>query len=144
MDTNKSTTGIDPRAILSALWIFLAVNYIYCDHLSLMEPGIVNDLLTGHIGSVQITPMFLLSAAILLEIPFTMIVLSRVLKYRLNRWVNISAGTLMAVVQIGTMGFGTPPTLAYVFYSVIEIVCNLIIVWYAWTWKPVVEPSTGS
>lgn len=125
----------DKKSLLSALWIFLAVNYIYCDHLGLMEPGNINDLLAGHIGSVQITQLFLLSAAIILEIPFIMIVLSRVLKYRVNRWVNIGVGVIMVIIQIGTMGVGTPPTLVYLFYSTIEIVCNLLIVWLAWKWR---------
>ncbi len=46
-----------------------------------------------------------------------MIVLARVLKYRVNRWVNIIAGVLMVVIQVGSMGFGTPPTLVYLCYS---------------------------
>jgi len=138
MDTVKRTnTKADMKGIFSTLWIFLSVNYIYCDHLGLMEPEVFQGLMTGHIGAIQITQGFLLASAILLEIPFVMIVLSRVLKYRANRWANIIAGAIMAFVQIGTMGMGTSSSLAYIFYSVIEIVCNLLIVWLAWKWhKP--------
>ena len=125
----------DKRSLLSALWIFLAANYIYCDHLSLLEPGAVNGLMAGQIGSIQITQGFLLSAALIIEIPILMIVLARVLKYRVNRWVNIIAGVLMVVIQVGSMGFGTPPTLVYLCYSILEVVVNLLIVWLALKWR---------
>jgi hypothetical protein len=136
MNTNsKVTATVDIKTILSALWVFLSVNYIYCDHLGLMEPGMVKDLLTGRVGSIQVTQEFLLGAAILLEIPFAMIVLSRVLKYGVNRWANLSAAALLIVVQFGTMGMGTAPSPVYLFYSAIEIACNLVILWLAWRWK---------
>ncbi|RPI93257.1 MAG: hypothetical protein EHM40_10415 [Chloroflexi bacterium] len=136
MNTNsKVTTPVDIKTILSTLWVFLAVNYIYCDHLGIMEPGMVNDLLTGQIGSVQITQEFLLGAAILLEIPFAMIVLPRVLKYGVNRWTNISAAAVLILVQLGTMGMGSAPSPVYLFYSAIEIACNLVIIWLAWRWN---------
>jgi predicted tellurium resistance membrane protein TerC len=91
--------------------------------------------MTGHIGSIQVTQVFLLSAALIIEIPIMMIVLARVLRYRVNRWVNIIAGVLMVVIQVGSMGFGTPPSLVYVCYSTLEVVVNLLIVWLAWKWS---------
>jgi arginine exporter protein ArgO len=54
------------------------------------------------------------------------------LKAAANRWANIIAAILMIVIEVGTMGLGTTPTLHYLFYSVIVIVCNLFIFWYAW------------
>jgi hypothetical protein len=136
MNTIKKTVDVqDKKAVLSTLWIFLAANYIYCDVLSHMEPAVIRELIAGTLGSIQVTQVFLLSAAILLEIPFAMIILSRVLPHRANRWANIGAGAIMAVVQVGTMGMGTPPTLHYLFYSAIEVACNLFIAWYAWKWR---------
>jgi hypothetical protein len=136
MNTNKKTIEMqDRKAILSTLWIFLTANYIYCDVLSHMEPAVIKEIMTGTIGAIPVTQGFLLSAAIMMEIPFAMIILSRVLKHRLNRWANIVAGVIMTVIQVGTMGMGTPPTLHYLFYSAIEVLCNLFIVWYAWTWR---------
>jgi hypothetical protein len=140
----KTVEKLDRRAVLSTLWIFLVANYIYCDVFSHMEPAVLRELITGTLGSIQVSQVFLLTSAILMEIPLAMIVLSRVLKYRANRWANIMAGAFMAVVQVGTMGLGTPPTLHYQFYSAIEIACNLFIVWYAWTWRPEAAPAAGS
>ena len=145
MNTNSKTVEMqDRKAVLSTLWIFLVANYIYCDVFSHMDPAFIKELITGTIGSIQVTQGFLLISAIMMEIPLAMIILSRVLKYRANRWANIIAGAIMAAIQVGTMGMGTPPTLHYLFYSAIEIACNLFIVWYAWKWKPAIEPSTGS
>ncbi len=135
MNSIKKTSRIDTRVILSALWVFLTVNYIYCDHLVIMEPEIFKDLMTGHIGTIQITQGILLVTAVSMQIPFAMIVLSLVLKYRANRWANIIAGIILIAVQLGTMNTGTPPTLVYIFFSIIEIVCILLIVLVAWKWR---------
>jgi hypothetical protein len=136
MNSNSKSVEIqDRKAILSTLWIFLTANYIYCDVLSHMDPAAIKELVTGMLGAIQVTQSFLLSAAIFMEIPFAMIILSRVLKYRANRWANIIAGAVMAAIQVGTMNMGTPPTLHYLFYSAIEIACTLFIAWYAWTWR---------
>jgi len=137
IDNNKDkmNTGIsDKKALLSSLWIFLSVNYIFCDVLSGMEAGVLKEYLTGQIGGIQLTQVFLLMAGISMEIPFTMIVLTRVLKYRVNRWTNIIAGTVMAIYQLSTMFIGTTPSLQYLFFSTIEIFSNLLIVWLAWRW----------
>lgn len=135
MNINQKTIEVQDRKVLfSTLWIFLAVNYIFCDVLSSMDPVAIKGLITGTLGGIQVTQEFLLAAAIFMEIPFVMIILSRVLKYRANRWANIIAGLFMAAAQVGTMNSGTPPTLHYLFFSGIEIACNLFIVWYAWKW----------
>ncbi len=67
------------------------------------------------------------------EIPFLMIVLSWVLKYRANRWVNIIAGTLFVLTQIGSLFLGVPSPM-YIFFSTVEIAALLLIVWNAWKW----------
>jgi hypothetical protein len=136
MNTNKKTTEMKvTKILLSLLWVFLSVNYIFCDLRGIYEPGVLEELMTGYFagGDVQITQGFLLGTAIMMEIPFVMIVLSWVLKYRANRWANIIAGTIMAVVQISSLFIGTP-SLPYIFYSTVEVACILLIVWYAWKW----------
>lgn len=86
-DINKNTTLMkDMKVRLSTLWIFVVLNFIYADVIALMA-GL--DL-----ASLHLTPEFLLLIAIYLEIPIAMFLLSRVLKYRANRWANIIAGTI--------------------------------------------------
>jgi hypothetical protein len=64
-----------------------------------------------------------------------MIVLSRVLKYGANRWTNIIAGAFMAIYQLASFFFGTAPTLHYIFFSIVEIAGDLLIVWLALKWN---------
>ncbi|MCJ7773170.1 MAG: DUF6326 family protein [Desulfobacterales bacterium] len=143
--TNKKTAKMDTQILLILLWVFFTVNFMYCDTLSSLEPGVLAMHMSGFTGdgTVKITGGFLLGVAIMFEIPFLMIVLSWVLKYRVNRWANIIAGTLFIVAQISSLFIGAPSP-AYIFYSTIEIAGLSLIVWNACKWKQAVEPSTGS
>lgn len=124
----------DRKVILSTLWIFVTLNYLYCDLMSMMNPDVLNQFLTGDLGFVQITQEFLLGSAILMEIPISMVLFSRILKNKVNRWFNIIAGLIMSGVQIMSLSMGTPE-MHYVFFSIIEVSTTLFIVWYAWTWS---------
>ncbi len=136
MNTSTTITAMESmKSKLQTLWIFLMLNWLYCDILSNMEAGVLQGYLTGSVGNIQVTPTFLLGSAILMEIPIAMVLLSRVLKYRANRWANIIAGTIMAAVQLASFSFGTGPTPHYVFYSIIEVACAAFIVWSAWNWR---------
>lgn len=118
---------------LSTLWVFAVLNYVYCDVVTLMNPAYVNGLVAGNAGGIQVTQVFLLAAGILVEIPIAMVLLSRMLKYRANRWANIAAGAVMTVVQAASLFLSTPG-LYYVFFSVVEIAATLAIVGYSWKW----------
>jgi TRAP-type C4-dicarboxylate transport system permease small subunit len=96
--------------------------------------------MTGYMGSVHITQEFLFGGAILMETAIVMVLLSRVLSYKANRWANIIAGALHTVVVFASI-VGTPPAPYYLFHGVIEIACTAFIVWYAWKWvNPQVQP----
>jgi hypothetical protein len=131
---NKTYEMKDKKVILSTLWIFVTLNYIYCDVFTLMNPEDLKQIISGTGGSIPMTQGFLLGAAILMEIPIAMIILSRVLKFKANRLANIIAGSIMTLAQCMSLFVGTGPTLHYVFFSIIEISCTSFIVWYAWTW----------
>ena len=135
MNTNITSTKMNPKILLILLWVFYTVNFMYCDTLTKLEPGVLKEIMSGVTGggTVKITEGFLLGTAVMFEIPFLMIVLSWVLKYRTNRWVNIIAGTLLVVVQIGSLFLGVPSPM-YIFYSTVEIAVLLLIIWNAWKW----------
>lgn len=113
----------DVKVRLSTLWVFMLFNFLYADVMGLFDPGL----------SSSMTQEALLAASFLMEIPIAMVLLSRALKYRPNRWANILAGAFMAIVQGSTLFIGGT-TLYYVFFSAIEIPCLLFIVWTAWRW----------
>jgi hypothetical protein len=140
MKTTKKITEVkDRKAILSTLWIFAMLNYLFCDVIGLMNPDLLRQYLTGSVNGIHMTQGFLLGAGILIEIPIAMVLLSRVLKYKANRWANIVAGSVMTAVQLATLLL-TPPVAYYIFFSILEIACTLFIVWYAWTWP---HPESG-
>ena len=135
MNTNIKTAKMDTKILLILLWVFYSVNFMYCDVLTSLEPGVLAEEMSGYVadGTIKLTYGFVLGSAIFFEIPFLMIVLSWVLKYRANRWANIIAGILFVMVQISSLFLGAPSP-AYIFYSTIEIAGLLLIVWNAWKW----------
>ena len=135
MNTSVKAAKIDSRIFLIILWVFYSLNFIYCDVLSSLEPGVLAEHMSGYTGggTVKITEGFLLGTAIMFEIPFLMVVLSWILKYRANRWANIIAGSLLVAAQIGSLFLGIPSP-AYIFYTAIEIGALSLIVWNAWRW----------
>lgn len=138
--TNKTITLFnEKKVLLSTLWIFVMLNYLYCDILSNMESSVLRDLLSGQVAGMTLNHGFLLGAGILMEIPTALVLLSRVLPYRANRWANIIAGSIMTAVQISSNFVGTGLTPHYIFYSVIEASCTAFIVWYAWKWQSPAE-----
>ena len=124
----------DRKALLSTLWIFVTLNYLYCDLISLMDPSTQKQILSGTLeNGIVITQGFLLGSSILMEIPIAMVLLTWILRSGLSRWFNIIAGLIMTLVQIMSLFLGAP-TIYYLFFSVIEIACTAFIVYYAWTW----------
>ena len=125
----------DRKVILSTLWIFAMFNYIYADISSFMEPGMLEKYMTGSVGGLQITPGLQLAGAILMETAIAMVLLSRVLKYRANRWANIIVGIIHTVAVLASIvAVGEVPAPYYIVHIIFEVACTLFIIWYAWTW----------
>ena len=135
MNTSKKTTEMpDMKGRLSALWLFAMLTYTYGDVVTLMDP-------VKH-GSIELTEGFLLGGAIFMMIPITMVLLSRILKYRASRLASIIAGAIMTAALPVTL-FVAKPTTYYVFFTVIEVIATALIVWFAWKWRvPEVESET--
>lgn len=125
---------MDKKVLLSTLWIFVTVNYIFCDVFTLFHAPDLNQFLIGQVGGIELTQSFLLTFAIIMEFAMVMIVLSRVLKYSFNRWFNIIGGLVFTLIQAGTLLDGDF-TLHYLFFSIVEISATLYILWAAWTWR---------
>lgn len=130
MNASKNTGMEDIKVKLSTLWVFVMFNMVFADIVGFMNPGALEDIMAGAAG-LEITQELLLVFSILLEIPIAMIFLSRVLKYRVNRWANIVASLVTILFVIG----GGSTYLSYIFFATMEVVCMLLIIWYAWKWK---------
>jgi hypothetical protein len=100
MNINQKATTMDRKGYLSIIWIFAALNYLYCDVVALMDSELLRQYFTGNVNGMEFTQGFLLGAAILVEIPIAMVLLSRVLKYRVNRvTVRRNASQVLRIFQ---------------------------------------------
>ena len=126
--SGNPTKKIDTRVLLSTLWIVVMINILGADILSLHIPG-APDVLADFAGETPI-PLFMLVGAILNELVIVMIILSRVLKRGVNRWVNIIVG----MVTIAYIWGGAAPYPHYTFIATVETLCLLLIIWSAWKW----------
>ena len=126
------TEVVGIRARLSAAWVFVMLNMVFADILSFMSPGALQQILAGTADGLQITPGFLLVAAVVAEVPMAMVLLSLLLPQRTARWANIAAAMVTVTFVLG-MGSATPH---YVFIAAVETLGCLAIAWWSWTWRP--------
>jgi hypothetical protein len=128
MNTNSKDTEMKNRkVVLSTLWIFAMLNYLYADVFTLFfNPTAQKETLAMTQGPVLVF-------AILMETAIAMVFLSRFLKYGASRWANIVAGIVHTAFVAWSLT-GETPELFYVFFASIEILCTLFITWYAWNW----------
>ena len=127
----------DTKERLSLLWLFALLNYLYADVVALF--AIVGS---PHLADApHLPPWALLGSAILMEIPISMILASRLLPFSANRLANIIAGSILTLINAALIfvpplfGARTPALPEYLFFATIETVCTSIIVWNAWTWS---------
>jgi hypothetical protein len=126
---------IGPRKVVSSLWLFAILNYLYCDLLGLMYPEDLRGFLDGKVGGLVIDQQFLLNAAILMTVPMGSVLISRIAAHRFARIESIVAAVVMTLVQVATLFIGAA-TLHYLYFSVIEVATTIAIVWVAVrSWK---------
>ena len=124
---------IDVKIKLSALWVTLMLLYIYADILGFYTPGVIEGVVAGEVGGVQVTEGFLSAMAVWMAVPSIMVLLSLTLKAKANRWVNVTAG-IVSIVALGATFFVGEFSIRYTFQAVVEGVLMVLIVWNAWKW----------
>ncbi len=140
MNTNKKSVKelgdvkVNVKIKLSAFWVTLMLFYIYADILGFYTPGVIENVISGEIGGVQITQGFLVAMAAWMAVPTMMVPLSLMLKARANRWVNVIAGVISFFALIATF-FAGDFSIRYAIQAALEAVMIVLIVWHAWTWQ---------
>ena len=125
-----TTKKLDTKVLLSTLWIVVMINMLKADILSLYIPGVPGELAKTTASTGTTIPLLMLGGAIIMEISIAMILLSRVLRYSLNRWANIIVSIITIVFVIGG-GVFYPH---YIFIAAVEVICLLAIIWSSWNW----------
>lgn len=130
MSTIEKSTGMDIKALLSTLWIFVLLNIIFRDLHEFISPGFLEEAIRGYVDGQKITEGLIFIGAIIVEIPIAMVLLSRILKYKINRRVNMVAAVITIAVTLSSV----PKVPADIFFDVVEVVALLAIVWFSWKW----------
>lgn len=128
-----SPKKIDTHVLLSTLWIVVMINMLKADILSLYIPGSAEEVAQTAASTGTPIPQLMLGGSIMMEISIVMIVLSRVLKYRINRWANIITGIITILFVVGG-GVSYPH---YIFIATVEVICLVLIIWFAWQWRSI-------
>ena len=123
--------AIETKAKFSTLWMFYLFNVIFRDIHEFIEPGFIEQVMTGAFNGIQITEPLLLFGGFVVEVPIAMVLLSRFLPYGANRWANIIAALITLAFEINN---GTTD-LDDTFHMVIEIAALSFIIWSAWRWR---------
>ena len=129
----NSIKKIDTKVLLSTLWIVVMINMLKADILSGFIPAMAEELARTSVSVGASIPQLMLFGAIMGQLGIAMIILSRVLRYEINRWVNIVAG----IVTIAYIWVGMTTYPHYIVIATVETLCLLLIVWFAWTWRNV-------
>ena len=133
--SSNNNVEIDKRALLSTLWIFVLLNIIFRDIHEFFRLGLLEEMMTGVVNGNQVTEQVMLIGAFMVEIPILMVLLSRILNYRINRWANIIIGAVTIALVIG-MG---QKDLDDIFFATVEVIALSAIIWLAAKWREAIK-----
>jgi len=129
--SNTSAKKFDTKALLSTLWIVVMVNMLKADILSLFIPGAAEEVARTSASAGTSIPQLMLIGAVMGNFGIVMIILSRVLKYGINRWINI----IVSLITIAYIWGGAASYPHYIFIATVETICLLLIIRFAWMWR---------
>ena len=119
------------KAKLSTLWMFYLFNTIFRDIHEFIEPGFIEQVMTGTFNGIQITENLLLFGGFVASVPISMVLFSRLLPYGANRWANIVAALVTLAFEINNGTTDLDDTL----HMILKIAALLFIIWSAWRWR---------
>jgi Family of unknown function (DUF6326) len=129
-------TQVDVKLVLCALWIAMLFVFAYVDIFTFFRADVLNAALDGKVATTGFTvnQIFLTLTLIYILLPALMVVLSLLLKPRVNRIINIVVSLLYVLTIIGA---AIGEKWAYYFLgSFIEVILLVAIARTAWKWPP--------
>ena len=132
MNTKNKLFEIQDRKVtLSTLWIFVMFCIAYADVIGFIEPGTLQKIIDGKVG-FELTPAIIVAISLLQAIPIAMIVINRLFRRSVSRWLNVVAAGLTLLYVLGG---GNWESASYPVFAVLEVAAMLGILWLAWTWR---------
>lgn len=131
MNSSDKADQMDKKVLLSTLWLFVLLNIIFRDLHEFASPGFLQEVLSGYVNGMKITEELIFIGAIVAQVPIFMVLLSRVLKRKTNRWANVGASIFQIAITISAL----PRVPADILHAIIEIAALLSIIWIALKWS---------
>jgi len=103
---------IKPQTLLSALWLFVLLNMIFRDLHEMAKKSFIEQILSS-----EIAEELLLVFGVVLEIPILMVVLSRILNDKTNKWMNVFA---VLIVLGGLLSTLPPADMDDIFFMIMK------------------------
>jgi hypothetical protein len=124
------------KLVLCALWIAMLFVFAYVDIFGFLRADVLNAALDGKMATTGFTinQGFLTFTLIYILLPALMVVLSLLLKPRVNRIINIVVSLLYIITIIGSAIGET--WVYYLLGSFIEVILLVAIARTAWKWPP--------
>lgn len=127
-------TPVDVKHLLSALWVTMLFVFAYVDIFGLHRADFLQAALDGKVASTGLTAnqAFLTATLAYILLPSLMVVLSLMLRPRVNRVANIAVSILYTVsIAVSCIG---ETWVYYLIGSAVEAMLLLVIARAAWTW----------
>jgi hypothetical protein len=129
-------TEVDVKVVLCALWVAMLFVFAYVDIFGFYRADVLDAALDGEVATTGFTvdQMFLTFTLVYILIPTLMVVVSLLLRPRVNRIINLAV-SLVYLISIIVSCIGE--TWAYyILGSIIEALLLVAIARAAWTWPP--------
>ena len=123
MDSSPNT-----KTLVSLLWVFVGLNIVVADILSLYVPGTIDQVSSGFAEGVALSEELMLIGALFIQVPLLMIVLSHVLSPKPFRIMNTAAVIVTTAFVVG----GGSLKLHYLAIASLEVLAMTAIVLLVW------------
>ena len=123
------------KARIAVLWLLMAVAMSAHSIMGFMEPGMIEELMSGEVEGVALTPGMLIFMALFWLVPVWLAFVSLTLKGLANRWLNFVLGIVFTILNIWHLvKHLVSVSLVQILIIGSTVAATALIAWYAWKW----------
>ena len=118
---------------IAVLWLFMAVAMSVHSIVGFMEPGMIEEIMSGEIEGGELGPGMLVFMALFWLVPLWLAFASLTVKGSANRWVNFILGIIFTLLNIWHfIEHLAPPSPVQILIVGSTVVATALIVYFAW------------
>jgi hypothetical protein len=115
-------------SLISLLWTSVVLNMVFADVLSIYTPGVLPQVMDGVVEGVTLSENLMLIAAVFIQLPVAMIVVTHLLPKRAAKGANTFSVIVTAAFVVG--GGSLKPH--YIFFASCELIAMAGILFLTW------------